>query len=144
MLVVEHPPDPPHRRDELRALVLVERLNEAVDRIRLQRVHLREGRPSRGGEADQLPTRVGCRRFPLDESVGDEPRQDPAQIARVQIEGAPQFRHSHLVGVREFEQDTSFGQPECRADQLRPQEPEDAGIEAVETADFDHRRRRHG
>ena len=93
-LAVEHPPDPPHRRRRVRCADL-RRAAQRADRSRPPAacpVSV-ERPPPCVGEADQLATRIGCRRFPLDESVGDEPGQDPAQVAGVQIEVASQFRH---------------------------------------------------
>ena len=120
-MVVEHPPDPAHGCDEFESLIVVERRDQAVDRVRLQRVEFGEGRLPRRRQAHELATPIGRRGLPVDKSVGDEAGQDAAQIPGVQIQRAPQVRHGHLVAVRQFVQHPGLGEAERRAGQLRSQ-----------------------
>ncbi len=120
-MVVERPADPAHCRDELRSLVLVQRPDQAIDRVRLQRVEFGEGRVPRGRQAHEPATRVGRRGLSVDQPVGDEAGHDAAQISGVQIEGGPQLRHGDLVAVRQFVQHPGLGEAEGGADQLRSQ-----------------------
>lgn len=69
-MVLEHTPDAPHGGDELRALIVVERPDQAVDRVGLQRLGLGKGRLARGRQPYEPATSVGSRRFSRHETVG--------------------------------------------------------------------------
>ena len=94
-------------------------------------------------QTNDVTAPIGRRRFAFDEAVGDKPGQDAAQIPGIQVELAAQIRHGLLVAVRQLEQHPSLGQPEGGARQLGPQQPKDAGVEAVELSNLRQGGHRH-
>ena len=137
--VVEHPPDPAHRTRRVRALTLVQRPHQAVDRVRLQCVELGEGRPPGRRQPHDPATRVGRRRLP---STRPSAMNRDRMRLRYPASRSSARRNSvtgHLVAVGQFEEHPGFCEAECRAGQFWPQQPEDAGVEAVESADLAHR-----
>ena len=63
-----------------------------------------------------------------------ESRQDAAEVSGVEVELATQIGHRDIVAMRQLEQHPRFGEPERRAGEVRLQQSEHTGVEAVESA----------
>ena len=92
------------------------------------------------GQLDDLPPSVGGRTLPGDQLVRLEPGQDPAQVARVDVDRAAQVGDLAGVALRQLEQQPRLGERVRGVQVLAPQQPDHVGVEAVEPAHRGHRR----
>jgi hypothetical protein len=87
------------------------------------------------GEGDQLPPRIGRGALADDQSGVLELREDPAEVAGVEPEVAPQRGHLGPIALRQLEDHPGLGQRVRRVQQPVLQYADHTGVEAVERTD---------
>jgi hypothetical protein len=88
-----------------------------------------------GREAQVQVPGVCARAFGADELAGLQALQQAAQVAGVKIELARQLRRCRRVAMREFPEESRFGEAEARVGQAFVQDADASRVETIEAAD---------
>ncbi len=124
-----------HRLHGLDQPVLLRRrkpLEQGGDLVVRSLVQRREGlRPAGVSAIDELP-RIGLGRGALDQAALLELLQQPAEIAGVEAEIAREVGGGQAVAMRQFVEHARLGQREGAFQQPFVEQPDLAGVEAVE------------
>src|SRR4029077_4138546 len=117
----------------------VERLQEGVDRPRLQPIEFVERPPARFSQSDHLATAVGLRLLSGHQPGRGETGQDAAEVARVEVEVAANLGYRNVVAMSQLKEHSGLGETECRSGEVGSQQTQHTRVEPVESADVvDH------
>jgi hypothetical protein len=135
VLAAEQLLDRPHRRQQLGPIGLAEGGEQAGDAVLAVLVERGEGALAGGSEAQvQVPGIVLGAHAP-DQLAFLQAAQQPAEVARVEVEVAGKLGRGGPVAVREFPEQARFGQAEAGLGQPFLKHADAARVEAVEAAD---------
>ncbi len=88
------------------------------------------------GQRHDLPAAVGGGPGAGEQSGRLELAEQPAEVARVEVERPPQVDHLGRIGLRDLEDHPSFGQAVRGVQQPLAEHADDPRVEAVERADL--------
>ncbi len=99
-------------------------------------IQLCEGGTARLGQHQPVRARIHHRRFALNQTARLQPAQQPAEVARVEVQPMAQLRSRDALARRQFEQHPRLGEGEVAVQQTLLEHRDPAGVEAVEGADL--------